>query len=53
MSMERLLTVSEFIFHLPAFDTTSPGVGDRLNRGWRRAPGISPLRGSLRAAPIV
>ena len=24
-----------------------------LNRGWRRAPGISPLRGSLRAAPIA
>ena len=52
-SRERPLPVSEICSCMPVFDTTSPGLGGQLNRGGRRAPGISPLRGSLRAAPIV
>ena len=34
-------------------DTTSPGQGRNGNRAWLRVTGISPLRGSLRAAPIA
>ena len=41
------------VFILPVFDTTSPGQGGHLNCGGRRTPGIEPLRGSLRAAPIA
>jgi len=41
-------------FLLPSvFDTTSPDMGGQLNCDWHRTPGISPLRGSLRAAPIA
>ena len=38
---------------MPVFDTTSPGQGRNGNRAWLRVTGISPLRGSLRAAPIA
>lgn len=31
----------------------SPDMGGQLNCVWQRTPGISPLRGSLRAAPIL
>ena len=34
-------------------DTTSPGKGRNRNRTWLCVTGISPLRGSLRAAPIA
>lgn len=38
---------------MPVFDTTSPGEGRDGNRAWLRVTGLSPLRGSLRAAPIA
>ena len=37
---------------LALFDTTSRAVGGKLDCDWHRTLGISPLRGSLRAAPI-
>jgi hypothetical protein len=41
-------------FDPSVFDTTSPGGrAVKLTSGWRRSSGISPLRGSLRAAPIA
>ena len=40
------------ILRLPVFDTTPPGVGGLTETASVRVTGISPLRGSLRAAPI-
>ena len=40
------------ILRLPVFDTTSPGVGGLTETASVRVTGISPLRGSLRAAPM-
>ena len=37
-------------FRSPVFDTTSPGVGGILKPSKKHVTGISPLRGSLRAA---
>ena len=39
--------------HKKIIQDTSPGQGGHLNCGGRRTPGIEPLRGSLRAAPIA
>ena len=38
-------------FRPPVFDTTSPGGGRQTETAPMRVTGISPLRGSLRAAP--
>ena len=40
------------ILRLPVFDTTPPGVGGLTETASVRVTGISPLRGSLRAAPM-
>ena len=39
-------------FRSPVFDTTSPGGGRQTETAQMCVTGISPLRGSLRAAPI-
>ena len=44
--------VVSLIFRPPVFDTTPPGVGGLTETASVRVTGISPLRGSLRAAPM-